>query len=89
MISRRDFGKLALTALPAAAWANKLDSKIDGVWIGAQSYSFRAMDGGLDDAIKAMTSIGLSECELWQGHVEPKSEGRGKEAREALRKWRL
>jgi sugar phosphate isomerase/epimerase len=88
MYSRRDFGKLALTALPVAAWA-KLNSKVDGVQIGAQSYSFRALPGGLDDAIKAMTDIGLSECELWQGDVEPKSQGRGKEARAALRKWRL
>ena len=89
MYSRRDFGKVALTALPTAMWANKLDSKVDGVQIGAQSYSFRAMEGGLDDALKAMTDIGLSECELWQGHVEPKGQGRGKEARELLRKWRL
>jgi len=91
MYSRREFGKLALASLPvAAAWGNgKPDSKIDGVWIGAQSYSFRAMPGGLDDALKAMTDIGLSECELWQEHVEPKRQGRGKEAREALLKWRL
>ena len=66
---------------------SKPDSKIDGVWIGAQSYSFRTMP--LDDAIKAMDDIGLSECELWQGHVEPKHEVKGKQAREELRQWRL
>ena len=90
MYSRREFGRLALASLPAAAlWGNgKPNSKVDGVWIGAQSYSFRAMKGGLDDALKAMTDIGLSECELWQGHVEPQG-GRGKEARAELRKWRL
>jgi sugar phosphate isomerase/epimerase len=89
MYSRREFGKLALTSLPlSAAFANgKPNSKIDGVWLGAQSYSFRTLPS-VDDAIKAMAAIGLSECELWQGHVEPK-EARGKEGREELRKWRL
>jgi sugar phosphate isomerase/epimerase len=88
MYSRREFGRLALASLPlSAAFANgKINSKIDGVWLGAQSYSFRTLPG-LDDAIKAMVDIGLGECELWQGHVEPP--GRGKEAREALRKFRL
>ena len=52
---------------------------VNGVQIGAQSYSFR--DRPLDDAIKAMSDIGLSECELWQGHVELK---KGKE----LKEWR-
>jgi sugar phosphate isomerase/epimerase len=90
MYSRRDFGRLALASLPlsAALAEGKPDSKIHGVQLGAQSYSFRALPGGLDVALKAMVDIGFSECELWQGHVEP-SAGRGKEAREALRKFRL
>ena len=90
MYSRREFGKVALASLPlSAVFANgKPNSKIDGVQLGAQSYSFRALPS-VDDAIKAMAAIGLSECELWQGHVEPAAQGRGKEAREALRKWRL
>ena len=36
---------------------------------------------------RAFVDVGLSECELWQGHVEPK-EGRGAEGRDALKKWR-
>ena len=90
MYTRREFGKLALAAVPAsAALANgKPDSKIHGVWIGAQSYSFRTLPG-LDDAIKAMADIGLSECELWQGHVEPRAERRNKQAREELRNFRI
>ncbi|HEX5481642.1 MAG TPA: sugar phosphate isomerase/epimerase [Terriglobia bacterium] len=88
-ISRRDAGDLAI--LGAAALlvgggrlfgAARIDSVVRGVQIGAQSYSFRDRD--LAAAIKAYQTVGLGECELWQGHVEPKHL-----SREALRKWRL
>jgi sugar phosphate isomerase/epimerase len=81
MLSRRDFHRLALAAVPAAAASAKPNSKIHGVQIGAQSYSFR--DRSLDEAIKGMVEVGLSECELWSGHVEPEKAGRA-----ALREWR-
>ncbi len=82
MYSRRDFGRIALAAFPAAgALATKIDSKIGGVQIGVQSYSFR--DRPLDAAIQAMVDCGLGECELTQGHVEPRLRG------EELRNWRL
>src|SRR5262245_29640892 len=80
--SRRDFGKIALAGLPlslAAAELNSkfggvaladINSKFGGVRIGVQSYSFRTMP--LDDAIKAMVEIGIGECELFSGHVEPR-----------------
>ena len=89
MYTRRQLGSMALASLPLARAlaAGKPNSKIHGVWLGAQSYSFRTLPS-VDDAIKAMANIGLSECELWQGHIEPQG-GRGKEAREALRKFRL
>lgn len=83
MQSRRDFTKLALAAIPASALWAKPNSKINGVQLGCQSYSFR--DRSLDEALKAMVDIGLSECELWQGHLEPK---RGTPAEE-VKKWRL
>ena len=88
MQTRRDFTRITLASIPlAAAFANgKPNSRVAGVQLGAQSYSFRTMP--LDDAIKAMVDIGLSECELYQGHVEPRPQGRGEAAREELSKWR-
>ncbi len=86
MYSRRYFGRLALAALPAARAFSKLDSRVNGVLIGAQSYSFR--DRPLDAAIQGFVDVGLSECELSMGHVEPEV-ARGAAGREALRKWRL
>ncbi len=85
MYSRRDLGRLALAALPAARAFARLDSHVDGVLIGAQSYSFR--DRPLDAAIKGFVDAGLSECELFMGHVEPSFPG--PDGRAALRKWRL
>ena len=87
MILRRSF--LTATTLPfltsSRLWGAKIDSRVKGVRIGVQSYSFR--DRGLDEAIEAMKTIGLGEVELWQGHIEP---GRAnKVSREALREWRL
>ena len=72
---------MALAALPAASALARIDSKVHGVQLGVQSYSFR--DRSLDDAIKAMVEIGLGECELYDGHVEPEHL-----SREEVRKWR-
>ena len=86
MYSRRDIGRLALGSWPLARAFGKLDSHVSGVLIGAQSYSFR--DRSLDAAIQGFIDVGLSECELSMGHVEP-AFPRGPEGREGLRKWRL
>jgi sugar phosphate isomerase/epimerase len=87
MLSRREFAGVAMGALSAAAAgaAPKINSKVDGVQLGAQSYSFR--DRPLDEAIAGYKEVGLGLCELFQGHVEPHGNGQG--AREELRKWRL
>lgn len=69
-LSRRNFTKAALAAVPLVARAaHMIDSKIDGVQLGVQSYSFR--DLSLDDAIKAMAADGLGDCELFSPHTEP------------------
>ena len=73
MYTRRDLAKLALASPVAAAFAkinSPIKSRIDGVMIGAQTYSFR--DRSLDDCLAAMKEIGLGYAELYQGHIEPK-----------------
>ena len=83
-----------LLALPLTrAEAQTPRSVVAGVRLGAQSYSFR--DRSLDDAVAAMATVGLSFCELWQGHVETAqqigaTQGLDRTARrDLLRKWRL
>jgi hypothetical protein len=67
--SRRDFARMATAALPLARMlAKPIDSKVAGVRLGVQSYSFR--DLGLDDAIQAMVADQLGECELFSPHIE-------------------
>jgi sugar phosphate isomerase/epimerase len=68
ILTRRDFGKIALSALPAALLAAP-NSKIQGVQIGAITYSFRQ---GVPKAeiIPDMVKIGLSEVELMSGDCE-------------------
>jgi sugar phosphate isomerase/epimerase len=51
------------------------------VTIGVQSYSFR--DRSLTDAIAGMQRLGLTSCELWQGHLEPR-----RVSRDEMRHWR-
>jgi sugar phosphate isomerase/epimerase len=83
MFSRRDFGKIALAAPLTSLLHAKVDSKVHGVQIGAQSYSFR--DRPLDAALKALTEVGLGEVELWQGHIEPPKGT----SQEDIKKWRV
>src|SRR6187399_2406884 len=92
--SRREFSGLLVGGLAAApfvglAAAQKAaSSKIAGVRVGTQSYSFR--DRPLNEAIAAMVTVGLSHCELWSGHTERALVvPAGGNRREALRAWRL
>lgn len=94
-LSRREFGGVVAGGLVVGPFASlrarqKPDSRIAGVRIGAQSYSFR--DRSLDATIDAMAAIGLSYCELWQNQVETREAvgaPEGLDRRAALRKWRL
>src|ERR1051326_1793436 len=74
MITRREFGTLALASFVRL----KPDATgvVNGVRLGAQSYSFRDLPrtpGGdaVDPVIRAFTECGLVECELWAPQVEP------------------
>jgi len=73
MYTRRDFGKIALAALPLASALAKINSKVNGVQLGVQTYRFRDLppEGIVDAVIKAMTEIGLGECEVFASQFEP------------------
>lgn len=51
-----------------------------GIVLGAQTYSFR--DHTLDDAIKIMGQLGIRSCELWNGHIQPKTDLKGWRAKD-------
>jgi sugar phosphate isomerase/epimerase len=69
-LTRRDFGKLALAALPAALLA-KPDSKWGGVQIGINvPYSYHDLPGDADHILTYTTGLGLSAVELRSQPVE-------------------
>ena len=67
MLTRRNFGKLAISAVPIARAVAGIDSRTEGVQLGVQSYSFR--DLSFNDALKAMVADGLGLCELFDPHI--------------------
>src|SRR5262245_4056687 len=92
-LTRREWNGLvagAIVAAPLASLRASQASRIAGVRVGTQSYSFR--DRGLDEAIAGMKAAGLSYCELWSGHVEARGAipvPAGGNRREATRQWRM
>ena len=70
MYSRRDFTKIAIGAAGAlqSGAFGAINSKVNGVRLGIQTYSFRQMP--LDDALKAMVECGIGEAEVFAQHVE-------------------
>jgi len=72
-ISRRDLGKMALASLPLskAIGARMINSKIDGIQIGAITYSFNRIASPDPEAIiRAYVDVGLGEAELTSEHCE-------------------
>jgi len=77
MLTRREFGKMALAglALPRLAGA-AINPVVNGVRLGAQTYSFRELPrtpGGdaIDQVIRACVECGVGEVELFAPQVEP------------------
>lgn len=69
--TRRDMGKLALAALPAASLSAKPNSKFGGVQIGINApYSFRGAANTAVEILDAMVELGLSAVELRSRPVE-------------------
>ena len=78
--TRREFAVLAATALPAVtlidpltarAQARKPDSVIDGVNIGAITYSYRSMpDQSAEATLRYVVDSGISQVELMGGPAE-------------------
>jgi sugar phosphate isomerase/epimerase len=93
MLTRREFGKIALAGLPAAAVGRgsilgalaqtRPNSLIEGVQIGTITYSFRSMpDQSAEATLKYIVDAGISAIELMGGPVEsfagaPAGAGRG------------
>jgi sugar phosphate isomerase/epimerase len=71
--SRREIGRIALASVPLAKafGAKMIDSRINGVQIGAITYSFNRIATPDPEAIiRAYPEIGLGECELMSNHCE-------------------
>lgn len=87
-LTRREFGKLTLAAVPAVLVSNrvalaaaKIDSRVKGIQIGAITYSFTSLPNP-QAIIDAYVSIGLGLMELMSNHCEalagaPAPAGRG------------
>src|SRR5476651_2706900 len=116
MLTRREFGKLAAAGLVVAPefmarpegralrFGAAINSTVNGVHIGVQTYSFRDLPrpagaaDSVDVVINAMKFCGIGECELFSPQLEPQFArgARGAapspeavKAREDLRKWRI
>ena len=101
MYTRREFGQLTIGSLAFPLTGRLAETKVGGVRLGAQTYSFRELPRAagtdhVDVIIAAMKDCGLSECELFAPQVEPQfgPPGRGtpesrQQNRDKLRAWRL
>jgi sugar phosphate isomerase/epimerase len=88
MLSRRDFGKIAVAAVPSTLAAQggrgrplpKPNSKFAGVQVGVITYSFMGVQPA--DMLSTIVKLGINEVELMSNHAEamvsaPSAAGRG------------
>lgn len=77
MYTRRDFGKLAVASIPLSMYAAKINSVVGGVRLGCNTYGWRDLprvEGDTNQVnawIKALTEVGLGECEIMNNVIEP------------------
>ncbi|MGO9259113.1 MAG: sugar phosphate isomerase/epimerase family protein [Bryobacteraceae bacterium] len=70
-ITRRDFGKMAMAALPASHLLAKTNSKFGGVQIGINApYSFHGQYNNGDQCLEAIVKLNLSSVELRAQPIE-------------------
>ena len=74
--SRRDLARIALGTIPLTAMAAQIDSRVQGVHIGLQTYVFTAnvslpQDRLTDIVIQSMVDAGIGECDLYAPIVAP------------------
>jgi sugar phosphate isomerase/epimerase len=72
LYKRRDLGKMAVASLPLASAfaATRINSKFDGVQIGAITYSFNSIATDPEAIVNALVEVGLGEAELMSNHCE-------------------
>jgi sugar phosphate isomerase/epimerase len=101
MLSRRRFGQFALAAMPLTNAFGKINSVVQGIQFGLQSYSFNGtpIPTVIDVVIQSMVETGLGEVDVWSPLIEPaefseKARAAGAtaedraQARAAIAKWR-
>jgi sugar phosphate isomerase/epimerase len=96
--SRRDFVKMTMVAVPLSlSLVPKIESVVNGVRLGAMTYSFRDLPrtpgaaDAVDVVIKALRDCGIGEIELYSPQLEPVlPEGREADTQaEQVRQWHL
>ena len=72
-MNRRQFGLLAvggvLSATATRVFAASPERSDSKVVVGIHTYSYR--DHSLDQALAERVKIGITQCDLWQGHLLP------------------
>ena len=71
MLTRREFGTLALAAIPALQLPRRPNSVINGVNVGTITYSYRSMpDQSAEAILRYIVDSGISQIEFMGGPVE-------------------